>query len=375
MELTAHLDWEQAVDAFPILAPLADTPQDPRWHAEGDVAIHTRMVWDELHRLDAFQQLNEHDQTLLRWAALFHDAGKAECTKHEEDGSITSAGHAKRSVKLLRHHLWQHPEHWPLDLAAREEVMGLIRWHGAPVYFIHRPSPEDRVAAISQDCRTRLLAILVEADMRGRIITDPKGNQRSGLDTNALFRDAAAELGVLDAPWPFESPHARWKFFQRNARDRGYQAFDDTRFEVILMGGLPGAGKDTWIAKHAPDLPVVSLDDLRQQMDVNPAGNQGKVIQAATAAAREHLRAKRPFIWNATNITESLRRKLIGLFADYGARTRLVWLESDARTLLARNKTRGRKNVPAEVIDRLARKLEFPTPGEVHRLDIVVPVE
>jgi tRNA nucleotidyltransferase (CCA-adding enzyme) len=33
--------------SFPELAVLADTPQDPEWHPEGDVWLHTLMVVDE----------------------------------------------------------------------------------------------------------------------------------------------------------------------------------------------------------------------------------------------------------------------------------------------------------------------------------------
>ena len=33
-----------------------------------------------------------------------------------------------------------------------------------------------------------------------------------------------------------------------------------------MMSGLPGSGKDAWLAAHHPDLPVVSLDDVAHAM-------------------------------------------------------------------------------------------------------------
>ena len=73
------------------------------------------------------------------------------------------------------------------------------------------------------------------------------------------------------------------------------------------MSGLPGAGKDTWIARHAPDLPVISLDMIRRELKVTPADDQGAVAALAKSRARELLRRQQSFIWNATNITRALR--------------------------------------------------------------------
>jgi predicted kinase len=47
---------------------------------------------------------------------------------------------------------------------------------------------------------------------------------------------------------------------------------------------LPGSGKDTWLATNAGDAPVISLDDLRPELDINPADAQGPVIAAARAS-------------------------------------------------------------------------------------------
>ncbi len=43
----------------------------------------------------------------------------------------------------------------------------------------------------------------------------------------------------------------------------------------------PGAGKDHWIRRHLAGRPAISLDNLRRQLGVDAAGNQGRVIQEA----------------------------------------------------------------------------------------------
>lgn len=39
------------------------------------------------------------------------------------------------------------------------------------------------------------------------------------------------------------------------------------------------------------------------------------------------LRLHQPFIWNATNLTRKLRGQLIDLFQNYGAKTKIIYLE------------------------------------------------
>ena len=113
-----------------------------------------------------------------------------------------------------------------------------------------------------------------------------------------------------------------------------------TAVPVTLMSGLPGAGKDTWLARHRSQLPVVSLDAVRDDLDLDARDNQGEVIQAAREQCRAHLRAGLDFAFNATNITRQVRRRWIDLFADYGARIEIAYLEPELATILARNKRR-----------------------------------
>ena len=137
------------------------------------------------------------------------------------------------------------------------------------------------------------------------------------------------------------------------------------------MSGLPGAGKDTWIAENLAGWPVVSLDRVREQMKISAQEPQGRVVSAARELARQHLRRQEPFIWNATNLSRQIREAAIGLFADYGARIRIVYIESPADKLYKRNRDR-RAVVPGSVISRLLNRWEVPDLTEAHRVDWVV---
>jgi len=138
---------------------------------------------------------------------------------------------------------------------------------------------------------------------------------------------------------------------------------------VTLLSGLPGSGKDTWLSRNRADLPVVSLDDIRGELGVEPTGNQGDVVQLARERCREYLRDRTSFAFNSTNILKQTRGRWIDLFADYDARITLVYVEPPFERLLQQN--RSRKNpVPEQVMRKLAEKCEPPTWTEGH--DLVV---
>jgi predicted kinase len=142
---------------------------------------------------------------------------------------------------------------------------------------------------------------------------------------------------------------------------------EDYRCTVTMMSGLPGSGKDTWLATNRGDLLVISLDDMREELGIEATENQGKVAQLARERCRELLRAHTPFAFNATNLLRQTRQRWIDLFADYDARIEMVYVEPALPVILDQNKRRKRL-VPEDVIVDLANKLEPPTWTETHGL-------
>jgi predicted kinase len=129
------------------------------------------------------------------------------------------------------------------------------------------------------------------------------------------------------------------------------------------MAGMPGSGKDTWIGDHASRIPVVSLDAIRGEIGAPPVGNQGEVLRIATERTREMLRAGTGFVWNATNLPRETRTPLIGLFTGYGARVRVVYVESPRDRQRRQNRDRGNA-VPEDAVDRMLERWEIPDPTE-----------
>lgn len=342
---------------------MRDTPQAPRYHAEGNVWIHTRMVCEALASLPRFRALPEEDRQVVWAAALLHDVAKPACTRLGPDGELTSAGHARRGAVIARRLLWLqgHP------FERREAVCGLIRHHMVPFWIMDRPDPVRLLLEVSLEARCDLLSILSEADARGREAPDRDELVQSAL----LFEEYAAEQGCARAPYPFPSEHTRYAYFRSQTRPPDQPAYDDTTVRVHVLSGLPGAGKDTYVRRHLAGLPQVSLDALRRELGVKPSQDQAPVAERARELAREHLRARREFVWNATNLSGEQRGRCLGLLADYHANIRLIYCETGSDELARRNAERE-PPFPGAALDRLLERWEVPHAGEAHRLEVVL---
>jgi putative nucleotidyltransferase with HDIG domain len=347
-------------EAQPWARAMAACQQDAQWHAEGDVWTHTHMVCAELERHADWPSLDRAAQLKLLFTALFHDAGKPTTTVLDpETGRTRSPKHALVGTEIARRVLRE----LECDLVTREEIAALVRYHGRPPFLLEKEKPEHEVISLSWQVNNRLLYLFALADTRGRHakeMTRPEENLH-------LWKLVAEERGCFDRPYAFVNDHARFLFYRDQLSSLHYTPHDKYRCQVTLMSGLPGAGKDTWLARQRPEMPVVSLDAVRSELDVDATDNQGEVIQTAREQCREYLRAGRDFAFNATNTMALTRRRWIDLFADYSARIEIVYLEPPIVTMLAQNKQRAHP-VPDGVILRLIEKLEPPTVTECHAL-------
>lgn len=352
--------WTNVYEHFGWVRDMRGVPQDRVHHAEGDVETHTRMVCDELQKLNAYQSLDEQSQEILWASALMHDIEKRSTTIHNDDGSISSPGHAKKGAFTARGLIYRNH---PAPFAVREAVVKLVRYHGLPLWIFHKPDPVKALLAASLSVNTAWLCQLAEADVRGRACSD----KEELLYRIALFRELCSEHDVLGKEKQFISPLAKMHYFGREEASYDYEPFDDTRCEVTLLSGLPGSGKDTYASRNLKGLPVVSIDAIRRANKISPtdtSGN-GRAVQMAKEQARVFLRAGTSFVWNATNITRSMREQLIALFLTYKAKVKIVYVEVPYAQLRLQNREREHA-VPMPALERMIDKLEVPSQDEAH---------
>ena len=362
--LSDRIDWHELDTTLlsGVFSDMRKTMQNPEYHGEGDVFTHTRLVCEALVCLDGYKNASENDKLILFLAALLHDIGKPSCTQIK-DGAIASPYHAKRGATIARAFLWRE-----LGLCGdaqsqevREAVSFLVRYHSFPPYAMGAKNAERRLFEISSngeltsDFTVEKLCFIEKADVLGRICKDTDEQ----LQKIEYCEDLAKEIGCFDAPYAFASPFSQRGYFARKTSWQGDELYKSTWGEVILMAGLPGTGKDTYIKANFPDLPMISLDEIRTRLKISPTENQSAVIAEAHANARELLRKKQPFVWNATSLTADLRAKQISLFEGYGASVKTLFLETEWNEELRRNAERS-KVVPEEAIERMLLKLEMP---------------
>ncbi len=99
MENRILLTWDYLVeDAPPTVKDYAlrlkKTPQSWKWHPEGNVWVHSRIV---------FQRIKKYNDTNLCLAAFFHDLGKVDNTKPNDTGGYSAYDHEDVSARLVKY--------------------------------------------------------------------------------------------------------------------------------------------------------------------------------------------------------------------------------------------------------------------------------
>jgi predicted kinase len=189
-------------------------------------------------------------------------------------------------------------------------------------------------------------------------------NLPTQLENLELLKEYALEYNCLDQPYKFKSELAKFRYFNVEPNIH-YDPYDDRKFIVHMIVGLPGSGKDFFIKKELSHLPEVSLDKIREELKIKPTENQGRVIQAAKEKAKEYMRTESDFVYNATNITRLIREPLIDLFYSYGGYITIWHVATPIKTILQQNKQRDAV-VPENVINKLRMKYDIPTLTEAH---------
>ena len=178
---------------FPELHALAGCPQEPEWHPEGDVWVHTLQVIDEARR--RIDDLARPQQLAIMLGAVCHDFGKP-ATTAAIDGRIRSMDHEEQGVAPAGAFLDRLNVHTIDGYDVRRQVLGMTAQHLKPgMWFKVRAEVGDGAfRRLAQKVDLELLARLAKADCEGR---------RPGrFDCSAMdwFLERARALGVEHRP-------------------------------------------------------------------------------------------------------------------------------------------------------------------------------
>jgi tRNA nucleotidyltransferase (CCA-adding enzyme) len=152
---------------FPELKAIVGCAQEPEWHPEGDVWVHTLMVVDEARkRIDG---LERPQQIAVMLGAVCHDLGKPSTTQ-VVDGRIRSLDHEQAGVAPTLAVLDRLNVQTIGGFDVRQQVVGLVAHHLKPLAFVKSATPvgDGAYRRLALKADLELLARLAEADCLGR---------------------------------------------------------------------------------------------------------------------------------------------------------------------------------------------------------------
>ena len=190
--LALALDLDVIRRLFPELLALVGCPQEPEWHPEGDVWVHTLMVIDQARlRVD---DLDRARRITVMLGAVCHDLGKPLTTAIVE-GRIRSMEHEQQGVPPAVSLLDRLNVHTIGGYDVRRQVVGIVANHLAPNAFYRSTTPvgDGAFRRLARKVDLELLARVAEADCLGRT----GAFDCSGI---AWFLERARALGVEHAP-------------------------------------------------------------------------------------------------------------------------------------------------------------------------------
>jgi tRNA nucleotidyltransferase (CCA-adding enzyme) len=184
---------------FPEIKSLIDVPQEPEWHPEGDVFIHTALTVDR-----AREQIDDLDyprRVTVMLAALAHDFGKPPTTAFTE-GRWRSRGHEEAGVVPTEQFLDRLNIHTLEGYDVRQQVVAIVKDHLRPGEFFKKRDEvgDGAFRKLARRCELDLLYRVAKADSLGRNAPWVPREKWFDAEAQEWFIRRAKELSVERKP-------------------------------------------------------------------------------------------------------------------------------------------------------------------------------
>lgn len=147
--------------------------------------------------------------------------------------------------------------------------------------------------------------------------------------------------------------------------------------KFIMLVGLPGSGKSTYIKKvlsKNSDFVILSTDDYIEQKAREENSTYSEVFQKNIKEATRNMnnelqsavKEHKNIIWDQTNLTANSRKKKLANIPDIYSKEAIVFKISDNELLkrLEKRKEEEGKEIPSHVLKNMKNSFEMPTEDE-----------
>jgi tRNA nucleotidyltransferase (CCA-adding enzyme) len=197
------VEWMRKLGAidqlFPEIKSLIGVDQEPEWHPEGDVYVHTLLVLDRAREM--VDDLPYAKRITIMLAALAHDFGKPATTEFVE-GRIRSRGHEEAGVEPTEKFLDRLNIHTMSGYDVRSQVVALVREHLKPGEFYKKREEvgDGAFRRLARRCELDLLYRVAKADSLGRNAEWVPREKWFDAEAQEWFINRARELDVERQP-------------------------------------------------------------------------------------------------------------------------------------------------------------------------------
>lgn len=366
--------WEY-VKSIPEFAALEKTPQSSIWHKEGDCWKHTFAVTSEMEKM--LSSIGKNDvqyYIMMMSSALCHDLGKVSTTKwDEEKGDYSTKNHGRVSERIVRTLFYDE------EIVLREKVCYMVRWH----MTLHHILDEGKEHLINRKLIQLSNGMVTVGDMLLLNKCDSLGSKNDIETIEHLGRrwdkieQCANDLGVFDKPYEFTNEYDRIRFFHFADKifpECANEPKEYSRGTVYVMIGIPGSGKDTYVADELGDLPMLCRDNIRTEIGMKgekPFGSkkqESQVTDIFNTRMKEYFRNGQSFVINNTNVVEKYRRAYTDMAIMNKFKVVFIYINAPS---IQECKKRRSGQMPMDVIDRMWNNLEFPNRTECNELYVL----
>lgn len=365
-----------------LLEKMAETKQNPRYHAEGSVLAHTELVVQKFQELKDGFSLTASEERILYWAAVMHDIGKTETTRYE-DGRWRSPGHEKAGLSMARNLIL---ENQALSPAERVKVLDLVRWHGFPLRWVKHNGDMGELKQLGTRTDLRLLGIFSVFDFQGRVCEEkektmgmihhfqqesvPKAEYELG-----RFEDLQSTFGK----WNLRHKNAAWNalkmgnlsLVERLMDAQAYQDYQTFGKKVYLTVGPALSGKSHYISEQMEGIFHVKLAefDIDEELLDHDYYLGRKMVEFKHSLVI-FLNRHRHVVLEGRNLNPKLRKSISEVVRDLDVELEYLVFESTLEELHERNAAMEHPH-SRELIESEYKQFGLVHPWEAHHIQLL----